>query len=101
RGDLCDRRRPAAPHADVAVLGLRCASKCRAAYSTGSAVYSPGLVQENRRRVALRKTMPTAFVSSPRFVEHDTGPHHPERADRIRAIHRAVREAKMIQSPDP
>ena len=43
----------------------------------------------------------TAFVSNPKFVEHETGPHHPERADRIRAIHRAVREAKMIDSPDP
>ena len=43
----------------------------------------------------------TAFVSSPRFVEHTTGPHHPERPDRIRAIHRAVREAKLIDSADP
>src|SRR5438552_2541361 len=41
------------------------------------------------------------FSSSPRFVEHDTGPHHPERPDRIRAIHRAVREAGLIDSPDP
>jgi acetoin utilization deacetylase AcuC-like enzyme len=45
--------------------------------------------------------MPVAFVSSPLFVNHDTGPHHPERPDRIRAIHRAVREAKLIDSPDP
>jgi acetoin utilization deacetylase AcuC-like enzyme len=43
----------------------------------------------------------TAFVSSPRFVEHATGPYHPERPDRIRAIHRAVRQAKLIDSPDP
>jgi acetoin utilization deacetylase AcuC-like enzyme len=42
-----------------------------------------------------------AFISSPRFVEHDTGPHHPERPDRIRAIHRAVRAAGLIDSPDP
>src|SRR5438874_8626434 len=41
------------------------------------------------------------FSSSPRFVEHETGPHHPERPDRIRAIHRAVREAGLIDSPDP
>jgi acetoin utilization deacetylase AcuC-like enzyme len=41
------------------------------------------------------------FCSSPRFVDHLTGPHHPERPDRIRAIHRAVRAAKMIDSPDP
>jgi acetoin utilization deacetylase AcuC-like enzyme len=42
-----------------------------------------------------------AFVSSPRFVEHLTGPFHPERPDRIRAIHRAVRVAGLIDSPDP
>ncbi len=41
------------------------------------------------------------FVSSSRCVEHDTGPHHPERPDRLRAIHRAVREARLIGSPDP
>lgn len=42
-----------------------------------------------------------AFVSSPKFIEHETGPHHPERPDRIRAIHRAVRDAGLIDSPDP
>jgi acetoin utilization deacetylase AcuC-like enzyme len=41
------------------------------------------------------------FVSSPRYIEHDTGPHHPERPDRIRAIHRAIREAHLISSDDP
>jgi acetoin utilization deacetylase AcuC-like enzyme len=41
------------------------------------------------------------FCSSPRFVEHLTGPHHPERPDRIRAIHRAVREGGLVDSPDP
>jgi acetoin utilization deacetylase AcuC-like enzyme len=41
------------------------------------------------------------FSSSPRLVEHLTGPHHPERPDRIRAIHRAVREAGLVSSPDP
>src|SRR5687768_18067048 len=41
------------------------------------------------------------FVSSPRYVEHDTGPVHPERPDRIRAIHRAVRESGLVQTPDP
>lgn len=45
--------------------------------------------------------MPVAFCSSPRFALHQTGPHHPERPDRIRAIARAVREAKLIDSPDP
>ena len=41
------------------------------------------------------------FCSSPHFVDHVTGPHHPERPDRIRAIARAVRAAGMIDSPDP
>jgi acetoin utilization deacetylase AcuC-like enzyme len=41
------------------------------------------------------------FCSSPHFVDHQTGPHHPERPDRIRAIHRAVRAAGMLSSPDP
>ena len=41
------------------------------------------------------------FCSDPRFVGHDMGPHHPERPDRIRAVHRAVRLAGMIDSPDP
>ena len=41
------------------------------------------------------------FCSSPHFVDHLTGPHHPERPDRIRAIHRAVRAAGMLDSPDP
>lgn len=43
----------------------------------------------------------TAFVSSPIYVEHETGTFHPERPDRIRAIHRAVRAARLIDSPDP
>jgi acetoin utilization deacetylase AcuC-like enzyme len=43
----------------------------------------------------------TAFISSPRFVEHETGPLHPERPDRIRAIHRAVRQAGLVDSLDP
>lgn len=42
-----------------------------------------------------------AFISSPRFVEHVTGPQHPESPDRIRAIHRAIRLAGLIESPDP
>lgn len=42
-----------------------------------------------------------AFVSSARFVDHDTGPTHPERPDRIRAIHRAVRLAGLVTSSDP
>lgn len=45
--------------------------------------------------------MPTAFCSSPRFVEHRTGPAHPERPDRIRAIAKAVRDAGLIDSANP
>jgi acetoin utilization deacetylase AcuC-like enzyme len=41
------------------------------------------------------------FFTSPRFVEHVTGPYHPERPDRIRAICRAVRDAELVDSPDP
>ena len=44
---------------------------------------------------------PVGFLSDPRFTQHLTGPHHPERPDRIRAIARAVREAGLITSPDP
>jgi acetoin utilization deacetylase AcuC-like enzyme len=43
----------------------------------------------------------TGFSTSPKFVEHVTGPHHPERPDRIRAIARAVREADLVRSLDP
>jgi acetoin utilization deacetylase AcuC-like enzyme len=42
-----------------------------------------------------------AFCSHPKLVEHGTGPHHPERSDRLRAIHKAVRQAGLIDSPDP
>jgi len=41
------------------------------------------------------------FFSCPNFTEHITGPNHPERPDRIRAIHRAVREAGLIRTGDP
>jgi acetoin utilization deacetylase AcuC-like enzyme len=43
----------------------------------------------------------TGFSTSPRFVEHITGPLHPERPDRIRAIFKAVRDADLIDSPNP
>jgi acetoin utilization deacetylase AcuC-like enzyme len=43
----------------------------------------------------------TGFSTSPRFVEHLTGPNHPERPDRIRAIALAVRNAGLIDSPNP
>src|SRR5687767_2832190 len=45
--------------------------------------------------------MTVGFSSSARYVEHVTGPHHPERSDRLRAIHRAVREAGLVGSADP
>ncbi len=41
------------------------------------------------------------FCTSARFFDHQTGPHHPERPDRIRAIFAAVREAGLIESPNP
>lgn len=41
------------------------------------------------------------FCSSPLFIDHDTGPHHPERPDRIRAIHKAVRDAGLVLSINP
>jgi len=43
----------------------------------------------------------TGFCSDPQFILHRNGPRHPERADRIRAIYRAVRVAGLIDSPDP
>jgi acetoin utilization deacetylase AcuC-like enzyme len=45
--------------------------------------------------------LPIAFAMSPRCAQHDTGPYHPERPDRIRAIARAVRQAGLIDSADP
>jgi len=41
------------------------------------------------------------FCTSPEFVHHLTGPDHPERPDRIRAICIAVRQAELIDSPNP
>lgn len=43
----------------------------------------------------------TGFCSSPRFVEHQTSPTHPERPDRIRALHTAIRRAGLLDSPNP
>ncbi len=34
--------------------------------------------------------MPTLLITHPTFVEHDTGPYHPERPDRMRAIDRVL-----------
>jgi acetoin utilization deacetylase AcuC-like enzyme len=41
------------------------------------------------------------FCTSPHLIEHLTGPNHPERPDRIRAICLAVRRAGLIDSPNP
>jgi acetoin utilization deacetylase AcuC-like enzyme len=41
------------------------------------------------------------FCTTPDFIRHDTGPHHPERPDRIRAIALAVRQAGLVDSPNP
>jgi acetoin utilization deacetylase AcuC-like enzyme len=43
----------------------------------------------------------TGFCTSPDFVRHLTGPFHPERPDRLRAIFQAVRAAGLIQSANP
>ena len=44
---------------------------------------------------------PVGFCSSRRFEDHRTGPHHPERPDRIRAVLAAVREAGLLDVRDP
>src|SRR6516165_8918659 len=41
------------------------------------------------------------FCTSPEFIHHLTGEYHPERPDRIRAIATAVRQAGLIDSPNP
>jgi len=41
------------------------------------------------------------FTTYTQGVLHDTGPHHPERPDRLRAVHRALRESGHLTSPDP
>lgn len=45
--------------------------------------------------------MSVAFASSPLLLQHETGDEHPERPDRLRAIHRALRLAGLLASPDP
>ncbi len=42
-----------------------------------------------------------AYVFTPRFIEHDTGASHPERADRLRVIDRALRAAGLVNGDDP
>jgi acetoin utilization deacetylase AcuC-like enzyme len=45
--------------------------------------------------------MSVAFASSPLLVQHDTGDGHPECPDRLRAVHRGLRLAGLLTSPDP
>jgi acetoin utilization deacetylase AcuC-like enzyme len=45
--------------------------------------------------------MEIAFCSSPRFVEHQTGPNHPERPDRIRAIYAALIQSGLLRIDNP
>jgi acetoin utilization deacetylase AcuC-like enzyme len=39
--------------------------------------------------------MATLLISHPAFLEHDTGPHHPERADRLRAVLGALEDRRF------
>jgi acetoin utilization deacetylase AcuC-like enzyme len=39
----------------------------------------------------------TAYFSHPSFLLHDTGPYHPERAERIRAIAEALNDARFAK----
>ena len=39
--------------------------------------------------------MPTLLLSHPACLAHDTGPHHPERPDRLRAIEKALADPKF------
>jgi acetoin utilization deacetylase AcuC-like enzyme len=41
------------------------------------------------------------FCSSPRFTEHDTGLHHPEQPERIKAVWTALCRAGFLNSPNP
>lgn len=38
----------------------------------------------------------TALMYSHRFLEHDTGPHHPERPERLRAIHERLQKRGIL-----
>lgn len=41
------------------------------------------------------------FISDPLMVLHETGQRHPERPDRLRAVHRALRLSGLLTSADP
>jgi acetoin utilization deacetylase AcuC-like enzyme len=40
------------------------------------------------------------YCTHPRFTEHLTGPHHPERPERMRAIWTAVEQAGLLKNPN-
>ncbi|MDL1891837.1 histone deacetylase [Sphingobacteriales bacterium CHB3] len=42
----------------------------------------------------------TAFAYHERFLDHDTGPHHPERPDRLRAILRGLQQLNLLDRLD-
>ena len=43
--------------------------------------------------------MATLLISHPSFLEHDTGPYHPERPDRLRAIEAALADPAFAGQP--
>ena len=48
--------------------------------------------------------MPTLLITHPCFIDHDTGPGHPERPDRMRAIDRALSHdvfARLVRAEAP
>jgi hypothetical protein len=45
--------------------------------------------------------MATAFAYDPAFLEHDTGPAHPERPDRLRAIRSALEKSGLLARLKP
>lgn len=45
--------------------------------------------------------MAIGFCSDERLVEHATGPHHPERPDRLRAVYQALSEASLLDRENP
>lgn len=38
----------------------------------------------------------TGFLYDPRYLLHDTGPYHPERSERLEAIHQGIKEAGLL-----
>ncbi|MBI5063409.1 MAG: histone deacetylase [Desulfatitalea sp.] len=38
----------------------------------------------------------TGFLYDPRYLLHDTGPYHPERAERLEAIHQGIQDAGLL-----